>query len=763
MVYISSWQEYQEAAEALYAGAPSKTRYCVRWNGKEGKLVLKITDDTTCLKYKTHSSIYLNRFEALNLTLMQKMQNVVARVGGGDVGGGGGGGEGEGRAGTPVGPSASGPASPTRPAPASAICADVIYYAPATATDAMPRSPMRTVDADGDVSLSMATINPSAAITSSHHGLGAPRAKRGPSALDAPSDGAVIVAGASPNYSHSSALQIEGPHYRPYKRPKLDEPMHDIDDDGDVSASSLFVPSRHSPRSRLRNPDADSDTMPASFPRALSASPGKTAPSPPSISPNRSPFSPQPPSLSPGPTSHSIWFEDGDIVLGVHDVVFRVHAVRLIAAAGAFANLLSGPRPLPGDREGSARAADEIARKVRDASGSAGGGAEYVDGCPFVSLEGDTPRDWVVALEAIYDFLTFQVRPVIFDTLAGALRISTKYDIRFLREWAIAQMRTTWPMNLDQMAPMALPHAADAITLARLCDVPEILPAAFYALSVQKWRTGADGGRAHAVLSPADLRRLVAGREALQDVLVEIVAAPLTLSPSMGITPGSSCDITSVPGVMAKVESYWSSKAARFSRLNMTYPPSPAPSPSPQSPTIAPACAQAPASTILPSGVPPPPPVATPPPVPPCFEFCPAYGPGAAPCRAVLDIVWRRALAPDPRRAWGTWLIRELYRMATLPRSSLALHGPDGGMNGYGSVTACGPPGSVYEYDRAWGGGGGWPPGEGGGGEGANGPGGGGGAWEGPGVCVRCSEENRRLALWRLDWLCVAIPGMFML
>ena len=59
-----------------------------------GKLVLKITDNTTvrastshsllgthmfwsaqCLKFKTHSSVFLNRFDALNLSLMQKMQN----------------------------------------------------------------------------------------------------------------------------------------------------------------------------------------------------------------------------------------------------------------------------------------------------------------------------------------------------------------------------------------------------------------------------------------------------------------------------------------------------------------------------------------------------------------------------------------------------------------------------------------------------------------------------------------------------------------
>ena len=58
--------------------------------------MLKITDNTTvrttfilhswastdrkarplqCLKFKTHSSVFLNRFDALNLSLMQKMQN----------------------------------------------------------------------------------------------------------------------------------------------------------------------------------------------------------------------------------------------------------------------------------------------------------------------------------------------------------------------------------------------------------------------------------------------------------------------------------------------------------------------------------------------------------------------------------------------------------------------------------------------------------------------------------------------------------------
>ncbi|KAF8809963.1 signal recognition particle, SRP9/SRP14 subunit [Phlegmacium glaucopus] len=75
MVYIHSWQEFQDAAEALYSKSPNNTRYCVKWRSSEGKLVLKITDNATCIKFKTHSSIFLNRFEALNLSLIQKMQN----------------------------------------------------------------------------------------------------------------------------------------------------------------------------------------------------------------------------------------------------------------------------------------------------------------------------------------------------------------------------------------------------------------------------------------------------------------------------------------------------------------------------------------------------------------------------------------------------------------------------------------------------------------------------------------------------------------
>lgn len=91
--------------------------------------------------------------------------------------------------------------------------------------------------------------------------------------------------------------------------------------------------------------------------------------------------------------------------------------------------------------------------------------------------------------------------------------------------------------------------ASEAISLARECDIPEVLPSAFYALSIQKFHTYGDGGRSHLVLSPHDLRRLIAGREALQDVLLKIVISPLCLAEGVGYEPCVDC--------ATRLERYW--------------------------------------------------------------------------------------------------------------------------------------------------------------------------------------------------------------
>ncbi|KAF9902500.1 hypothetical protein EC991_004832 [Linnemannia zychae] len=75
MVNIHQWDEFQKAAEELYMLSPKTTRYVAKYRHVEGKLVLTVTDDRTCLKYKTDQMQDLNKFERLNRSLMAKMHN----------------------------------------------------------------------------------------------------------------------------------------------------------------------------------------------------------------------------------------------------------------------------------------------------------------------------------------------------------------------------------------------------------------------------------------------------------------------------------------------------------------------------------------------------------------------------------------------------------------------------------------------------------------------------------------------------------------
>ncbi|CAH7688121.1 signal recognition particle, SRP9/SRP14 subunit, partial [Phakopsora pachyrhizi] len=75
MVYLRSWDSFVMESIKLYQSDPQKTRYCFRWRQDLGLLVLKVTDDRKCLKFKTRSAVYLNRFDQFNRTMIQKIQN----------------------------------------------------------------------------------------------------------------------------------------------------------------------------------------------------------------------------------------------------------------------------------------------------------------------------------------------------------------------------------------------------------------------------------------------------------------------------------------------------------------------------------------------------------------------------------------------------------------------------------------------------------------------------------------------------------------
>ncbi|OAX30658.1 hypothetical protein K503DRAFT_728220 [Rhizopogon vinicolor AM-OR11-026] len=200
----------------------------------------------------------------------------------------------------------------------------------------------------------------------------------------------------------------------------------------------------------------------------------------------------------PKPSSEQppFWFYDGDIIIGVEGQSWKIHRSKLMCSV-VFADMLELPQPSD---------------------------VESMHGCPLVTLSQDSAKDWLVVLRWLYERDKFDSQTVVFDTIAGALRISNKYDITDLHQWSTCQLLLRWPQDLTKMTYTAFPHAAEAICLARECDVPEILPAAFYALSIVRWSRRAEGGLSHLQLSPADLRCFIVGREELQDHLHSILS-----------------------------------------------------------------------------------------------------------------------------------------------------------------------------------------------------------------------------------------------
>ncbi|CAH8295315.1 unnamed protein product [Eruca vesicaria subsp. sativa] len=75
MVYIVSWDEFVEQSVQLFRADPESTRYVVKYRHCDGKLVLKVTDNKQCLKFKTDQAQEAKKMEKLNnvfFTLMSR-------------------------------------------------------------------------------------------------------------------------------------------------------------------------------------------------------------------------------------------------------------------------------------------------------------------------------------------------------------------------------------------------------------------------------------------------------------------------------------------------------------------------------------------------------------------------------------------------------------------------------------------------------------------------------------------------------------------
>ncbi|KAL7287048.1 signal recognition particle 9 kDa protein-like [Trichogramma pretiosum] len=73
MTYLSSWEEFEKCAERLYLQNPMKTRYTMKYCHQKGVLDFKITDDKTCLQYKTEVAQDVKKMEKFIKNLMRHM------------------------------------------------------------------------------------------------------------------------------------------------------------------------------------------------------------------------------------------------------------------------------------------------------------------------------------------------------------------------------------------------------------------------------------------------------------------------------------------------------------------------------------------------------------------------------------------------------------------------------------------------------------------------------------------------------------------
>eukprot|EP00051_Salpingoeca_urceolata_P033845 m.22442 g.22442 ORF g.22442 m.22442 type:complete len:79 (-) comp6818_c0_seq1:109-345(-) len=73
MPYFETWDEFAARAEELYLHEPERTRYSIKFRHSDSLVVLKVTDDKVCLKYRTDQQQDVKRLVELNNTLMRHM------------------------------------------------------------------------------------------------------------------------------------------------------------------------------------------------------------------------------------------------------------------------------------------------------------------------------------------------------------------------------------------------------------------------------------------------------------------------------------------------------------------------------------------------------------------------------------------------------------------------------------------------------------------------------------------------------------------
>ncbi|VDN02808.1 unnamed protein product [Thelazia callipaeda] len=73
MTYFTNWEEFSKAVDRLCITNPTRCRFTTKYSPKEGKILLKFTDNVVCLQYATDQLQDIKRLEKLTATLMRHL------------------------------------------------------------------------------------------------------------------------------------------------------------------------------------------------------------------------------------------------------------------------------------------------------------------------------------------------------------------------------------------------------------------------------------------------------------------------------------------------------------------------------------------------------------------------------------------------------------------------------------------------------------------------------------------------------------------
>ena len=196
--------------------------------------------------------------------------------------------------------------------------------------------------------------------------------------------------------------------------------------------------------------------------------------------------------------SQDVWYDDGNVVVQAENIVFKVFRGILASNSTVFADMLSVPQPINMT------------------------GPDMYDSCPLIQIYG-TPEDARHFLKAIHDagsarfvrqrgretnqaLRYYDVRTTSkFSVVAGILRLSTKYQVPYLRKRAISHLTTMFPSSLQdfQENRNSSPYAAklghytglamEVVNLAKECRLPMLLPISMYYCAVMRLEHILDG------------------------------------------------------------------------------------------------------------------------------------------------------------------------------------------------------------------------------------------------------------------------------